>query len=232
MGYWTEQEGRGSCSEPAGFGISRDPLECACPWQGKPQGTRARAGRWCALRAPVLAQPCCRPHLVPRAGDSGDIPAQPCGAPGPSWVGSDPTDLHARPAHPLAERSRTPLPAGAAAEGSRAELPSRLPFPGPCVIPGSGSEFIQLLARVSSAPSAAARLTGSVTRRRPQVNDDSHPPGWGLASLATQCSKLGRLGSARIAAVHLNISAHQELEMLPGAELAAPQSSSLEERGQ
>lgn len=90
----------------------------------------------------------------------------PAAAPDPSWVGSDPTDHRARSAHPLCRhRSLSPAPRSWQARlprGARQSSSPASPFPRPCVITGSGSEFIQLLARVSSAPSdaaAVARLT-------------------------------------------------------------------------
>lgn len=55
------------------------------------------------------------------------------------------------------------LPAEAAAEGSQSKLLTRLPFPRRCVITGSGSEFIQLFAQISSAPFHAAHVTRRTT---------------------------------------------------------------------
>lgn len=122
--------------------------------QGAAPGDKGQAGSPCVLCVPILAAP-----GAVGAGDNGDIPAQPCRAHSPSWLCSDTTEQRARPAHPPCfQRSSQRV--------SRILLSSQAaPRPPPfsrCVIPGSESEFIQLLARGSSAPSdvaAVARLT-------------------------------------------------------------------------
>lgn len=57
----------------------------------------------------------------------------------------------------------THLLAEAAADRSQSELLTRLPFPRQCVITGSGSEFIQFFAQISSAPFHAAHVTRHTT---------------------------------------------------------------------
>ena len=85
------------------------------------------------------------------------------------WVGCVPAEHLARPSHPLCHnRSIQPvfyadLLAEAAADGSQSKLLTRLPFPRQCVITGSGSEFIQLFAQISSAPFHAAHVTRHTT---------------------------------------------------------------------
>lgn len=117
--------------------------------------------------------------------DSRAVPARTCSYPWPislpglrppalispwgPWGGCVPAEHPARPPHPLCCSSSaqpefcTHLLAEAGADGSQSELLTRLPVPGRCVITGSGSEFIQLFAQISSAPFHAAHVTRHTT---------------------------------------------------------------------
>lgn len=139
---------------------------------------------------PELQQPpLCRVGDSAAPGRSGSdsraIPAQTCGCSWPvslaglklpalisawgPWVSCVPAEHLAQPSHPLCRNSSvqpvfcTHLLAEAAADGSQSKLLTRLPFPRRCVITGSGSEFIQLFAQISSAPFHAAHVTRHTT---------------------------------------------------------------------
>lgn len=130
VGCWREQEVQGNSSEPAGFGISRDPLECACPCKGQLQVTRARLG-------PLLCAACAHPRsaLLPAGpGARGLQQGHLCSAPQPplthpGWALTPQITAHGRHIPSAATAPCLPHPAPGR-RGCRGE-PGRAPRPPP-----------------------------------------------------------------------------------------------------